>query len=75
MVTIVLTNYQARKLKAVLKADLKDYEDGITALSSIDAIKPTVRIGTSGILPKEAICETSSACSVLQSVIEQLKEE
>lgn len=75
MVTIELTNYQARKLKAVLKAELKDYEEGISALELIDTLRPTVRIGASGILPEEAIHETRAVCSVMKAVIEQLKEE
>lgn len=75
MVTIELTNYQARKLKVILKADLKDFEQGILALDSLEETQPQVRIGGSGILPVEALFETRAACSVIQAVIDQLNKE
>lgn len=72
MVTITLSEYEARKLKVLLKADLKDFRDGLLALKEIEIKNPKVRLGSSGIMPSQAIDETSSACSVLETIVEQL---
>ena len=72
MVTIKLSEYEARKLDAVLKADLKDFTDGLLALKELAIEKPKARLGSSGIMPSQAIAETTAACSVIETVIDQL---
>ena len=75
MVTVKLTNYQARMLRNILGSDIKEYEDGIDHLEEIRKEDPDRLVGKRQQTPDEAIKHTEDAIRVLIEVRKQLRNE
>lgn len=75
MVTVELTNYQARMLRNILRSDIEEFEDGIEHLEEIRMTDPDRLLGKRMQTPDEAIRHTESAIRVLTHVRNQLRYE